>query len=106
MFLIAHHPSLLEYDGPRLDGFVKPELPKDFDSLDPDAKKSAKATYLAQLFWLTYEIQVKKAVPELLQAFRYRDTLPGQILGIIPSTYGDGEPYIQSLLADISQEDT
>ncbi|KAJ5932236.1 kinase-like domain-containing protein [Penicillium verrucosum] len=105
MFLIAHHPSLIEYDGPRVNGFVKPELPKDLDSLDPNAKKSAKATYAAQLFWLSYEIQVQKTVPELLHAFRYKDTLPGQILGIIASTYGDGEPYIQSLLADISQED-
>ncbi|KGO74684.1 Aminoglycoside phosphotransferase [Penicillium italicum] len=105
MFLIAHHPSLIEYDGPRVNGFVKPELPKDLDSLDPNAKKSAKATYAAQLFWLSYEIQVQKAVPELLHAFRYKDTLPGQILGTIASTYGDGEPYIQSLLADISEED-
>lgn len=105
MFLIAHHPSLIEYDGPRVNGFGKPELPQDFDSLDLDAKKSAKATHNAQLFWLSYEIQVQKAVPELLHALRSRNSLVGQLLGMISSTFGDGEPYIQSLLADLSQVD-
>lgn len=105
MFLITHHPSLIEYDGPRVNGFEKPELPQDFDTLDPDAKKSAKATHTAQLFWLSYEIQVQKAVPELIHAFRSKDALIGQLLGMISSTFGDGEPYIQSLLADLSEED-
>ncbi|KAJ5162051.1 kinase-like domain-containing protein [Penicillium capsulatum] len=40
-FLVAHHPSLIEYDGPKLDGFIQPKLPENFDSLDldPEAKK-------------------------------------------------------------------
>ncbi|KAL2798420.1 kinase-like domain-containing protein [Aspergillus keveii] len=39
MFLIAHHPSLIEYTGPKLAGFVEPTLPENLNSLDPEAKK-------------------------------------------------------------------
>ena len=106
MFLAAHHPSLIDYDGPKLDGFVQPTLPENFDSLDPEARKAAKDLYSAQLFWLSYEIEVQRAIPELLRAFRYRDTLPGHILGMIGSIYDDGEPYMQTLLADLSEGNT
>ena len=104
MFLTAHHPSLVDYDGPKLDGFVQPRLPENFDALDPEARKAAKDLFAAQSFWLSYEIEVQKAMPELLHAFRYKDTLPGQILGMIGSIYDDGEPYVQRLLADICEE--
>lgn len=105
MFLVAHHPSLIEYEGPRLNGFVQPTLPENFETLDPEARKAAKDLFLAQSLWLTYEIEVKRAAPQLLRTFRHRETLPGQILGMIGSIYDDGEPYVQTLLADITKED-
>ena len=104
MFLAAHRPSLIDYDGPELDGLVQPRLPENIDSLDPEAGKSAKELYAAQLFWISYEIEVQRAIPELSLAFRYRDSLPGHILGMIGSIYDDGEPYVQTLLSDISEE--
>ncbi|KXG46553.1 Aminoglycoside phosphotransferase [Penicillium griseofulvum] len=104
MFLICHHPSLIEYEGPKLDGLTKPVLPENIKTLDPETKKAAKDLFLSQSLWLTYEIEVQRAAPELLHTFRRRDTLPGQILGTIGSTYDDGEPYVQSLLADITEE--
>lgn len=104
MFLICHHPSLIEYEGPELDGFSQPALPENIRTLDPEAKKAAKDLFLSQSLWLAYEIEVQKAAPELLHTFRHRDTLPGQILGMIGSTYDDGEPYVQSLLVDITEE--
>jgi hypothetical protein len=104
MFLICHHPSLIEYEGPKLDGFTKPVLLENIKILDIDTKKAAKDLFLSQSLWLSYEIEVQRAVPELLHKFRHRETLPGQILGTIGSTYDDGEPYVQSLLADITEE--
>ncbi|KAL4911208.1 hypothetical protein BDW74DRAFT_164780 [Aspergillus multicolor] len=86
LFLSAHHPSLLEFDGPQLERFTKP--------------KSVKQLFLSQFLWLTYEIEVKRQVSHL-HAFRYRETLPGQILGLIGSIFDDGEPYVQSLLSDL-----
>ncbi|RDW93617.1 uncharacterized protein DSM5745_00939 [Aspergillus mulundensis] len=103
LFLTAHHPSLIEYDGPQLEGFTKPVLPSNLDTLNPEAKKAAKQLFLAQSLWLTYEIEVQRNAPQLLRVFRYRETLPGQILGLIGSIFDDGEPYVQSVLAEIAQ---
>ncbi|KAJ0424437.1 kinase-like domain-containing protein [Aspergillus carlsbadensis] len=104
MFLITHHPSLIEYEGPKLGGFVEPSLPDNLKSLDPEAKNAAKKLFLSQSLWLSYEIEVQRALPELLHSFRYTETLPGQILGMVGSIYDDGEPYVQSLLSDVSEE--
>lgn len=70
-----------------LDGFVQPRLPENFDLLDPEARKAAKDLYAAQLFWLSYEIEVQRAIPEFLRAFHHRDSLLGHILGMIGSIY-------------------
>lgn len=95
---------MIEYEGLELDGFAQPVLPDNIRTLDPEAKKAAKDLFLSQSLWLTYEIEVQRAAPELLHTFRHRETLPGQILGTVGSTYDDGEPYVQSLLADITED--
>lgn len=97
---------MIDYEGPKPNGFAQPELPPNFETLDLEAKRAAKALFLAKSFWLTWEIETQRKTPELLQASRYRDTLPGQILGMIGSIYDDGEPYVQKLLADVAEETT
>lgn len=47
MFLIAHHPSLIEYEGPKLKGFTQPALPEKFETLDPEFKQAAKELFLS-----------------------------------------------------------
>ncbi|KAL1970372.1 hypothetical protein VTN77DRAFT_5532 [Rasamsonia byssochlamydoides] len=105
MFLAAHHPSLIDYDGPKPEGFKKPQLPENIQELNPQGKKAAKALFHAQSLWVFYETQVQKEAPDLLHAFLYKGTLPCQLLGLIGSTFDDGEPHIQKLLADIASED-
>lgn len=39
IFLICHHPSLIEYEGPELDGFSQPVLPENIRTLDPRLKR-------------------------------------------------------------------
>jgi hypothetical protein len=68
MFLIAHHPSLIEYTGPKLAGFVEPTLPENLNSLGPEAKKAAKDLFISQALWLSYEIEVQRSAPELLRS--------------------------------------
>ncbi|PYI05373.1 hypothetical protein BO78DRAFT_430530 [Aspergillus sclerotiicarbonarius CBS 121057] len=57
MFLIAHHPSLIEYDGPKPERLVQPRLPDNIDELSPQERKAAKELYLSQTFWVYYESQ-------------------------------------------------
>jgi hypothetical protein len=103
-FLHVHYPSLIEYDGPILDGFEKPQLPPDFAELDPVAKEKARNLHRAQSIRGLYRIFLQKQAPDLLHVLRYRDTLPCQLMTLIGSIFDDGGAYIQSLLSQLQSE--
>ncbi|KAB8255378.1 kinase-like domain-containing protein [Aspergillus pseudonomiae] len=105
MFLIAHHPSLIEFDGPKLERFVRPSLPENINDLNPQDKKAAGELFLAQTLWLSYEVQVYKEAPDLLHAFQYRETLQSELSSLVGSIFDDGEPHVQKLLADVTRDD-
>ncbi|RAH85894.1 hypothetical protein BO86DRAFT_329879 [Aspergillus japonicus CBS 114.51] len=105
IFLIAHHPSLIEYDGPKPERFVQPQLPEDIHDLNPADKKAAGELYLAQTLWLYYETQVYKDAPDLLHAFKYHETVQSDLLGLVGSVFDDGEPHVQKLLANVATDE-
>jgi Phosphotransferase enzyme family. len=72
MFLIAHHPSLIEYDGPKPERFVQPSLPENIEEFNSRDKKAAGELFLTQTLWLHYETQVYKEAPDLLHALNIR----------------------------------
>ncbi|PWY83649.1 hypothetical protein BO94DRAFT_547313 [Aspergillus sclerotioniger CBS 115572] len=105
MFLIAHHPSLIEYDGPKPERFIQPRLPDNIDNLSPQERKAAKELHLSQTFWLYYETQVFKESRDLIHAFKYEDTLQSELMSLIGSIFDDGETHVQKLLSEVSTED-
>ncbi|KAK2761259.1 hypothetical protein FQN54_001781 [Arachnomyces sp. PD_36] len=102
MFLSTHHPSLVEFEGPKLEGYTQPVLPPNIKEMSPRTKQAAKDLFLSQSLWLLYETQIQKQSPDLLHAFRYANTHQCQLLQAIGTIFDDGEPYIQSLIADIT----
>jgi hypothetical protein len=102
-FLHVHYPSLIEYDGPILEGLKLPQLPSNFAELEPIAKENARSLHTAQSIWGLYQMFVQKQAPDLLRVFRYRDTLPCQIMSLIGSVFDDGEAYIRSLLSQLAE---
>jgi hypothetical protein len=104
--LHVHYPSLIEYDGPVLEGLKLPQLPHNFAELDPIAKADAQALHTAQSIWGLYQIFLQKQAPDLLRIIRYRDTLPCQIMSLVGSIFDDGEAYIRNLLSQLTQPET
>jgi hypothetical protein len=102
-FLHVHFPSLIEYDGPILDGFEKPKLPSNLAELDPVAQRAARTLHLAQSIWGLYQIFLQRQAPDLLHVLRYRDTLSCQILALAGSIFDDGEVHVQSLLSRLAE---
>lgn len=100
-FIHVYYPSLIEYDGPILDGFEIPKLPSNFAELSPVAKENARNLHTAQYIWGLYQIFIHQQAPGLLRILRYRDTLPCQIMNLIGSVFDDGEAYIQTLLSQV-----
>lgn len=105
-FLNVHYPSLIEYDGPILEGLKLPQLPSNFAELDSAAKEKAQSLHTSQSIWGLYQICLQKQAPDLLRVLRYRDTLPCQIMTLIGSIFDDGEPYVQSLLMQLAKPET
>ncbi|PLB50315.1 hypothetical protein P170DRAFT_380891 [Aspergillus steynii IBT 23096] len=105
VFLIAHHPSLIDYDGPKPERFVQPRLPENIEKFDPQDKKAAGELFLAQTLWLYYETQVYKEAPELVHAFKYRETLQFELLSLVGAIFDDGEPHVQKLLATVARDE-
>jgi hypothetical protein len=104
MFPTAHHPSLVDHDGQKLGRFTAPSLPQNFQALGSAEKAAAEKTFLEQTLWTLYEIQTQRLAPNLLHAYRYRDTLPCQLLGIIGSVFDDAEAHVQKLLSDLATD--
>ena len=102
-FLHVHYPSLIEYQGPILDGFKKPQLPTGYEELDKDAKKTARALHTAQSIWMMYKVYTRKQAPDQLRLLSNRDFLPRQILGLVGSTFDDGEAYVQKMLSALAE---
>jgi hypothetical protein len=104
-FLHAHYPSLIEYDGPKLNALERPQLPPNFEELDPVAKANARSLQVAQIIWTFYQIGIQREAPDLLRVLSSRDVLTIQIMGLIGSTYDDGEPHVQSLLSELARSE-
>lgn len=104
-FLAIHHPSLVEFDGPKLERYTQPALPSNIKEMSPNTKQAAKDLFLSQSLWLLYETQVQKNSPSLMKAFQFADTHQCQLLRAIGTIFDDGEPYIQSLITDLTQKE-
>ncbi|PYH92497.1 hypothetical protein BO71DRAFT_286367, partial [Aspergillus ellipticus CBS 707.79] len=105
MFLTAHPPSLVEYDGPKPERFVQPRLPANMKEMNTRDKQATKEPFLAQTLWIYYETQVNKEAPDLPRAFKYRETVQWEICSLIGSIFDDGEPYVQKLLTELAREE-
>lgn len=67
--------------------------------MDAEDKKVAKDLFLAQTIWLMYETQIYKEARDLTRAFEFQGSLQAEILGLIGSTFDDGESHVQRLIA-------
>ncbi|KAH5651601.1 hypothetical protein HBI23_167260 [Parastagonospora nodorum] len=100
-FLHITYPSLLDYSGPKLPGLTLPQLPRNFEDMDKEAKKQARELHLAQSLWGLYRIFAMKQDPNLSSVLGYRDTLAGQIMDAAGAVFDDGEVHLQNLLAQL-----
>ena len=104
-FMHVCYPSFIDHEGPKLEGFKKPELPPNFTELDALSKENARNLHQAQSLLLLFKIGVQMETPDVMRVLHYQETLPCQIMVMIGAINGDGEPYLQSLLTQLSDPD-
>ena len=98
LFLQARHPSLIDFEGPISEGFDPILLPDNFDQLSKEGQQQAKNLRAAQSIYKLYELEMLSECPDIARALRYRESLLGQITGIVGSMAGDGEVILQRML--------
>ncbi|KAG2420999.1 hypothetical protein HFD88_000614 [Aspergillus terreus] len=104
LFLQARHPGLIEFDGPIPEGLQSIELPDNFEQLSPEEQLEAKKLRAAQSLYKLYEIQLIRQCPEIYRALQFRDSLPGQIMGLSGSIFSDGEPVFEGMLMRLEEQ--
>jgi hypothetical protein len=104
IFLQARHPSLIEFEGPIPEGLKPLTLPNDFDDMSEEAQHEVKNLQAAQSVYKLYEIYMLLNCPEIVRALHFKETLPGQITGLVRSIFSDGEPILQGMLIRLQDE--
>jgi hypothetical protein len=102
--LQARHPGLIEFDGPIPEGLQSIELPDNFEQLSPEEQLETKKLRAAQSLYKLYEIQLIRHCPEIYRALQFRDSLPGQIMGLSGSIFSDGEPVVKGMLMRLEEQ--
>jgi hypothetical protein len=104
LFMQLGHPSIVDFDGSRLEGYAPPNLPDNFDELSPEEQTAAKKLRAAQSLHKLYEIAVRQRDEQLFRAMLYRKTVACQTTGLVGSLFRDGEPYVDGLLLMAERE--
>lgn len=106
MFLQARCPPLLDFNGPKPEKYIQvPELPPDFDDLDPEKQEEARKLNLAQSMCALYGIELKNQYRDAIYALRWQDeTHQGQIHHRVEYIHLDAEPVALGHLMKIEEK--
>lgn len=104
LFMQTGRPAFLDYNGPIPENLGRVPLPPNFDSMNPDEQRSAKALHKAQSLhnlYLALCLQVNRPVFQAIQA---QSTLRYQVSVVPGLTLMNYEPLLYTLLRDVEKE--
>ncbi|KAJ5585281.1 phosphotransferase enzyme family protein [Penicillium hispanicum] len=104
LFMQAGRPAFLDYNGPVPESLGKVPLPPNFDSMDPDEQRKAKALHRAQTLHNLYLIRCLQVNEPVFQAIQGQNTLRHQVSVVSGLVLMDYEPLLNSLLRDVEKE--
>ncbi|CAE7207584.1 hypothetical protein P3342_011188 [Pyrenophora teres f. teres] len=104
LFRQARHPPLIEFEGPLPAGLKPIKLPDGYDDMTEEQKKEARALQIAQSLYKLYDIHMMFRCPDIIEALRFQDTLPGEITALAGTIFSDGEPILQGKLIQLQDK--
>ncbi|PKY00206.1 hypothetical protein P168DRAFT_313430 [Aspergillus campestris IBT 28561] len=93
LFMQAGRPAFLDYNGPVPEDLGKAPLPPNFDAMDPDEQRKAKALHRGQTLHNLYLVRCLQVNETIFQAIQDQNA---------PAP--DYEPLLHSLLRDVGEE--
>ncbi len=104
LFLQVCHPNLIEFDGPKTEGWVKPSLPENFDELSPAEQKKAKTLKAKQAAFKFYEVVTGLKNKLTLNAMEYKGSLPSQVIVMAGHVLKGAEVGLSARLLELERE--
>jgi hypothetical protein len=99
----ARQSHIIDYDGAQYVGCEHPTLPDDFNTLDADEKKCAKALFLQQSLCALYNTITRRQNPRLHSALGFQQTISYSILLLPRNMVVDGEAGYLSQVAALEE---
>lgn len=91
LYLLARQPYILDYEGPPVEGIVRPRKPENYEQLDMEAKERADVLYLEQSLFSLYNTLTCKQNPRLWAALEFQQTTRHFLLLVAGNLFADGE---------------
>lgn len=104
LFENSGQPSLLDYEGPPVEGLEKPTLPENFQDMSPDEQEETRTLYHDRVLSALYRWLINRQIPLLYKAMEYRDTTPFAILHLSEMIIRGFERTYQLAVTDIRDE--
>lgn len=100
----ARHPSFLDFEGPKPEGYQAPTLPADFDAMSEGEQKRAKSLLSQQALYKSYEILSIQRNEKAYHALRHQKSLGFQIIALVSNLLQDGEPLVKAQLLQLQRD--
>lgn len=91
LYFHARQPHLINHTGPETYGLEHPELPADFEQLDPTEKRAAEVLYLKQALCVLYRTLMHKICPDVYRSIEFQQTDQFSVLLLARTLLVDGE---------------
>ena len=104
LLMQAAHPSFLDFEGPKPEGFRAPSLPDDFNDMNEVQQRRAKSLLSQQALFKAYEILSLQKNNKVYHALRHQKTLGYQIIALAGNLLQDGEPLVKGQLMQVQRE--
>ncbi|OGM49765.1 hypothetical protein ABOM_001786 [Aspergillus bombycis] len=107
LFMQVGRPAFLDYNGPVPEDLGKVPLPPNFDSIDLDEQRKAKALHRAQTLHNLYLVRCLQVSETIFQVIQNQNTLRHQVRVVPGLVLMDYKPLHNSLFSDeeIQQQD-
>ncbi|OJJ73162.1 hypothetical protein ASPBRDRAFT_73611 [Aspergillus brasiliensis CBS 101740] len=104
LFMQVGRPAFLDYNGPVPKDLGRVPLPPNFDSMDLDEQRKAKALHRAQTLHNIYLVRCLQSNETVFQAIQSQNTLRHQVSVVPGLVLMDYEPLLNDLLRDVGKE--
>ena len=104
LFIQAGHPSFLDFEGPKMEGFGAPSVPNDFDNMNEVEQGRAKSLLSQQALFKAYEILSLQRNEKVYHALRHQKALGYQIIMFASNLLQDGEPLVKGQLMQVQHQ--